>query len=36
MCDSASAYIVAFVPYYERFTTDGLVRLIYHSPAELY
>ena len=26
MCDSASAYIVAFVPYYGRFTTDGLVR----------
>ena len=26
MCDSASAYIVAFVPYYGKFTTDGLVR----------
>ena len=26
MCDSASAYIAAFVPYYGRFITDGLVR----------
>ena len=26
MCDSASGYIVAFVPFYGRFTTDGLVR----------
>ena len=24
MCDSTSAYIVAFVPYYGRFTRDGL------------
>ena len=26
LCDCASAYIVAFVPYYGRFTADGLVR----------
>ena len=26
MCESESAYIVAFVPYYEKYTTDGLVR----------
>ena len=26
MCESESAYIVAFVPYYGKFTTDGLVR----------
>ena len=26
MCDSASAYIVAFVSYYGKFTTDDLVR----------
>ena len=26
VCDSASTYIVAFIPYYGRFTTDGLVQ----------
>ena len=26
MCDSASGYIVAFVPYYGKFTMDNLVR----------
>ena len=26
MCDSASAYIMAFVPYFGKFTTDSLVR----------
>ena len=26
ICDSASGYIMAFVPYYKKFTMDNLVR----------